>query len=431
MLSNFETSRAKLMQVVLSGQPQLSDKLMGSSLLQLRQRISTFCRIEPLSVEQTNAYIDHRLKFVGYDGPPLFTAEAVSRLTDASRGIPRNINNLCFNALSLCCAMSRKQVDGAMVAEVIADQQLIPEAADAPAAIPVMEPATIQEAEVVPFYRPASRSGGTRRTWPWVLSIAGILVASVLGVFGVSELRMYRSLQNGYAATLDTTVTSVTSTATSWQSSPVDTSEGAPVRKTADPVQSVMPTVTAPQVTGREGPSPDTNALRHVEAPQVLDDSMLRDNRARLVDLRRQLSDLGTSLPRTDYRIERLQSEIAHLEQQSELRRAEILKRFAGKGPERPLGEQLVTQAYSQPQGMVNPALAHPNLNQPVETTRSLGSGAIPVHLPAASRAKAEAVEPETPMLNAPARLAAISRRGVSSFATPTPEGAVAPSSKE
>jgi hypothetical protein len=91
----------------------------------------------------------------------------------------------------------------------------------------------------------------------------------------------------------------------------------------------------------------------------------------------------------------------------------------------------LVTQAYSQPQGMVNPALAHPNLNQPGETTRSLGSGAIPVLLPAASRAKAEAVEPEIPMLNAPARLAATSRRGASSFATPTPEGAVAPGSKE
>ncbi len=53
MLSNFETSRAKLMQVVLAGQPQLADTLMKPSLLQLRQRISTFCRIEPLSVEQT------------------------------------------------------------------------------------------------------------------------------------------------------------------------------------------------------------------------------------------------------------------------------------------------------------------------------------------------------------------------------------------
>ena len=84
--------------------------------------------------------------------------EAVSRLTDASHGIPRNINNLCFNALSLCCAMNRKQVDDGMVAEVIADQQLVPEAERRrqrwlPAARGGLrgELAAIQEAEIVPF----------------------------------------------------------------------------------------------------------------------------------------------------------------------------------------------------------------------------------------------------------------------------------------
>ena len=75
---------------------------MQPSLEQLRQRISTFCRLEPLSAEQTAAYIDHRLKRAGYVGPPLFTEDALELLTEASRGIPRTINNLCFNALSLC-----------------------------------------------------------------------------------------------------------------------------------------------------------------------------------------------------------------------------------------------------------------------------------------------------------------------------------------
>jgi general secretion pathway protein A len=65
LLTNFETSRGKLMQVVLSGQPQLSDKLMRPSLVQLRQRISTICRIKPLSTEETVAYIDYRLKLGG------------------------------------------------------------------------------------------------------------------------------------------------------------------------------------------------------------------------------------------------------------------------------------------------------------------------------------------------------------------------------
>jgi len=65
LLTNFETSTGKLMQIVLSGQPQLSDKLMQASLVQLRQRISTICRIAPLSPEETFAYIDYRLNLAG------------------------------------------------------------------------------------------------------------------------------------------------------------------------------------------------------------------------------------------------------------------------------------------------------------------------------------------------------------------------------
>ena len=85
LLTNFETSRGKLMQIVLSGQPQLSDKLMQASLVQLRQRISTICRLEPLSAEETAAYIDYRLKQAGYDGEPLFTEDALKLIAEASR----------------------------------------------------------------------------------------------------------------------------------------------------------------------------------------------------------------------------------------------------------------------------------------------------------------------------------------------------------
>jgi hypothetical protein len=427
MLSNFETSRAKLMQVVLAGQPQLADTLMKPSLLQLRQRISTFCRIERLSIEQTSAYIEHRLNFVGYNGPPLFTAEAVSRLTDASHGIPRNINNLCFNALSLCCAMNRKQVDGAMVAEVIADQQLMPEAADATAAFAAPKAAASDEAEIVPFYRPVPRSGGTKRTWPWVISAAGILIASVLGVFGVSGFRMHRSYQNAYVHASDATANSTTPAVTSWQSSPVDTS----VEATRDPVQSVLPAQAGQQVTNRNPPSSDAKPLHHVEGPQVLDDSTSRDIRARLVDLRRQLSDLKVTLTPTDYRMQRLQAQIEHLEQQSADRRAKIIKLFGAQNPEASPRRQLVTQAYSEPQEMVNFATAHANLIQPREQMRSLGPRATPVLLPAASRVKTEVVEPETPKLNAPAGLAAPSRPPANPFATPAPGGVVAAGSKE
>jgi type II secretory pathway predicted ATPase ExeA len=67
------------------------------------------------------------LKQAGYDGEPLFTKDALALIAKASAGIPRTINNLCFNALSLCYALKSKQVDDSMVSEVIADLQLIPQ----------------------------------------------------------------------------------------------------------------------------------------------------------------------------------------------------------------------------------------------------------------------------------------------------------------
>jgi len=124
LLTNFETPRTKLMQIVLAGQPQLSAKLMRSSLVQLRQRVSTICRLEPFSAADTAEYIEHRLKLAGYAGGPLFTPRALQLVTEAANGIPRMINSLCFNALSVCCALKARQVSHPMVAEVIDDLQL-------------------------------------------------------------------------------------------------------------------------------------------------------------------------------------------------------------------------------------------------------------------------------------------------------------------
>lgn len=142
LLTNFETSRGKLIQIVLSGQSQLSEKLQHASLVQLRQRISTVCHIESLSLEETVGYIDYRVKMAGYLAEPLFTAGAVKLIAEASHGTPRTINNLCYNSLTLCSKMRLKQVDAAMVSKVIAGLQLTPPshttaAAAAVAAIPV------------------------------------------------------------------------------------------------------------------------------------------------------------------------------------------------------------------------------------------------------------------------------------------------------
>ena len=124
LLSNFETPWMKLMQIVIVGQPQLAKRLASPSLAQLRQRISLVIRIEPFMPEEINAYIDHRLWVAGYQGPSLFTAGARLMIADHSEGIPRNINNICFNAMSLACALKRKTIDRDIIREVLADLDL-------------------------------------------------------------------------------------------------------------------------------------------------------------------------------------------------------------------------------------------------------------------------------------------------------------------
>ena len=126
LLSDFETPSSKLMQIILSGQPQLAEKLARPALAQLRQRIAILSRLEPFSPVETDRYIGYRLGVAGYDGGPLFTPEARAIIAARSRGIPRNINNICFNALSLGCALGRKKVDGEIVLEAVRDLDVEP-----------------------------------------------------------------------------------------------------------------------------------------------------------------------------------------------------------------------------------------------------------------------------------------------------------------
>lgn len=125
MLSNFETSREKLLHCVLAGQPQLAEILAKPKLEQLRQRISIVARLEPLNVQETELYIEHRLRVAGYDSQEkLFTKRAVTTIFRNSHGIPRNINNLCFNAMSLGCTLKMKTIDDDVIWEVVRDLDL-------------------------------------------------------------------------------------------------------------------------------------------------------------------------------------------------------------------------------------------------------------------------------------------------------------------
>jgi N-acetylmuramoyl-L-alanine amidase len=122
LLSNFETSHTKLLQIVLAGQSQLAEKLRQKQLAQLLQRITVVKHLEALSLEETAGYIRHRLKVAGHCGEGLFEPEAVALIAERSQGIPRNINNICFHALLEAHGQGRSTVSRDIVEK--ADRRL-------------------------------------------------------------------------------------------------------------------------------------------------------------------------------------------------------------------------------------------------------------------------------------------------------------------
>jgi general secretion pathway protein A len=126
LLSNFETPSEKLVQIILAGQPALAQRLAAAGVAQLYQRICIRTTLIPFTLEDTRNYIEHRLRIAGYEGPRLFTPEAVRLIWERSQGIPRDINTLCFNALLLARAVEQKQVDSDTLREVMADLDLNP-----------------------------------------------------------------------------------------------------------------------------------------------------------------------------------------------------------------------------------------------------------------------------------------------------------------
>jgi general secretion pathway protein A len=118
LLSDFETTHSKLIQIVLAGQPQLAETLMRPSLVQLRQRISVLSSLKALSAEETSEYVEHRLLASGWDGKLLFTPEALAQIAESSAGVPRSINNLCFSALLAGVHRGLEVVDADTVKEV-------------------------------------------------------------------------------------------------------------------------------------------------------------------------------------------------------------------------------------------------------------------------------------------------------------------------
>jgi general secretion pathway protein A len=123
LLTNLETSSEKLLQIVLSGQPELEEKLRHPSVRQLRQRVSLWCRTQSLSESQTHAYVGERLRIAGATWP-LFSLEALDLVHRYSRGIPRIINLICEHSLIVAYVEQVQQVTAAMVEGVAIELEL-------------------------------------------------------------------------------------------------------------------------------------------------------------------------------------------------------------------------------------------------------------------------------------------------------------------
>lgn len=150
MLSNLETDDAKLLQIMLVGQPELQDVLVRPELRQLRQRISIACHLRPLDRRETELYILHRLGVAGNREALVFSEGAFDGIFDVTGGIPRQINRLCDFLLLTAYAEGKRDVAAGTVQEIAEEIGIdLPDRG---------EDRTAQSANLA---RPASGNGGS------------------------------------------------------------------------------------------------------------------------------------------------------------------------------------------------------------------------------------------------------------------------------
>ena len=128
LLTNFETSQQKLIQIVLAGQPELDKKLDSPELRSLKQRIAVRCTLEPLRADEIHNYIERRLVLAGADSQvtTIFPAETVRAIYCYSQGIQRLVNNICDQALVAACAQHLRVVPIGVIDEVASRFRLEP-----------------------------------------------------------------------------------------------------------------------------------------------------------------------------------------------------------------------------------------------------------------------------------------------------------------
>lgn len=170
LLSNIETTTSKLLNVILAGQPELSDRLNDTSLRQLKQRISLRCQLKPMELNETASYIAGRLRIAGGRPEQIFTREAVAFIHQVARGLPRTINVVCDNALVCGFGTQTKPITLRAVEEVCRDFDLSmagPPVVEEPPADASAEhtpaEAPVVEAEPEPLREPIAGAASARR----------------------------------------------------------------------------------------------------------------------------------------------------------------------------------------------------------------------------------------------------------------------------
>ena len=127
LLSNFESDTAKQLQIVLTGQPELREVLNNPDLRQLKQRVALRCIIKALpSVEETDRYITSRLLVDGAERTDVFSPTAIDYIFRCSEGIPRNINNLCDNAMLAGYAAGETTINRSIIEDVAETFDMLP-----------------------------------------------------------------------------------------------------------------------------------------------------------------------------------------------------------------------------------------------------------------------------------------------------------------
>ena len=126
LLTNLETASEKLIQIVLSGQPELEERLKLPQLRQLRQRMAVRCKTAPLTKEETHAYVLERLRIAGATpgGQPIFSAQAIDSMHLYSLGVPRVINLLCEHSLINAYVEHQRPISAKIVEDVAREFQL-------------------------------------------------------------------------------------------------------------------------------------------------------------------------------------------------------------------------------------------------------------------------------------------------------------------